>query len=152
MRNLFCIVLVACGGNLDSADSASSSSSDAPAMADAGLGALSCRELVDQARALVATLDTTCGGVGDCVLVGYRDTCNGGPSLSQGSGYALSATGAASAELQALEHEYDSRCLQCGGGDNPCSVDAAPALLACDSGHCTATARSCLPAPHDAGN
>jgi len=115
---------------------------DAPAP-DANLAAFSCRELVERAAALAPTLDRTCLDRRGCALVGYPTTCDCGPSLSQGSGWALSVTGAASPELEALDHEYESRCHQCTG-DDPCVCDAFPALLSCDSGRCTATPRSCL--------
>src|SRR5262249_51993640 len=104
---------------------------------------VSWRGLVERAGALAPARDRTCLDRRGCALVGYPTSCDCGPSLSQGSGWALSVTGAASPELEALDHEYESRCHQCTG-DDPCVCDAFPALLSCDSGRCTATPRSCL--------
>jgi hypothetical protein len=120
----------------------------------AGVAALeaapTCRELSDRALALVDTLDRRCDTDDDCVRIGGSGSCDCAPTLTTGSGVTLGQTGAADPELGALAAEFARRCTTCAAGA-PCSCDAAPARLSCVDQLCTATARSCLDRPGDAG-
>lgn len=119
---------------------------------DGGLAALTCNELGDRAMALAATADKTCTTVDDCTLFGFVPrSCSGSPELIQQGGAALSKTGGVSADLVALDAEFQKRCSAAPcSSTNSCGADTGPKLLACTSKVCTGSLRSCN-MPYDAG-
>src|SRR5262249_7844135 len=112
---------------------------------DAPLAMLTCGGLAERAGELASQLARACVRVDDCVPFGAAASCDCSPSLAQGSGFALSKAGYADPELQAIVQLFERRCQACATG--ACACDAAPALLVCTSGQCTATSSSCLLPP-----
>jgi hypothetical protein len=150
-REWVLVMLIACGGSGAHVDGPVAT--DGPAAADASLAALTCNELRARASALVVTVGNHCGDVSSCTVFGAGlGSCNGEPALLPMGGVAVNAAAvAASADLQALQAEFQRRCASAPcSTTNSCEADVAPSLLECKGGTCTATPRSCLVPPPDA--
>lgn len=122
---------------------------------DAGLAALTCKELSDRALPLMNALDHTCNGEDDCEIVNLptiQPDCDGMHIL--GGNDRAARKGWTQAELSALRTEFFARCQadpSCSSSNNPCIADWRPPLVSCVGHSCGAVLQSCLPPPPDAG-